>query len=145
METTAVLQSPALSLKDALEETNEVMVRIRTHLQNTVMVVFKSELEQAVHQCMKKEETLFTTWTKQRIVTLASAAWSQLDRDKLLTQWNRTLPRDIPQHLSWWCLTITVRKRTRTKTFHDQVVGDVADRIMLGCCQGQKSVLEIWV
>ena len=96
METTAVLASPALSLKDALEEAKELMVRIRTHLQNTVMVVFKSELEQAVHQCMKKEDTLFTTWTKRRVMTLASAAWSQLDRDKLLTQWNRTLPRTSP-------------------------------------------------
>ena len=145
METTAVLESPALALKDALEEANKLMVKIRTHLQNTVMVVFKSELEQAVHQCIKKEDTLFTTWTKQRVMTLASAAWSQLDRDKLLTQWNKTLPRDIPQHVSWWCLTITVWKWTRTKTFHDQVVGDVSDRIMLGCYQGQKSVLETWV
>ena len=65
METTAVLESPALALKDALEEANELMVRIRTHLQNTVMVVFKSELEQAVHQRMKKKDTLFTTWTNQ--------------------------------------------------------------------------------
>ena len=145
METTAVLENPALSLKEALEEANELIVKIKTHLQNTVMVVFKSGLEQAVHQCIKKEETPFTTWTKQRILTLASATWSQLDRDKLLTQWNRTLPRDIPQHVSWWCLTITIWKWTKTKTFHDQIASDVADRIMLGCCQGQKSVLETWV
>lgn len=141
MEAKAILESPTLSLEDALTETESLFTCITTRLQNLLVKVFKTELEFHVRQCMTKEKVFSTTRTKEEAAALARGCWICLDRDKLLTQWNRTLPRDIPKYLSWWCMRLTVWSWTRTRNFKDQVVDEVADQIILNHHQKTKSLI----
>ena len=108
METKAILESPALSLEDALKEAEQLIRSIRAHLQNVLIIVFKTDLDFHVRQCMTEEKVFFTTRTKEAAAALASGCWLCLDRDKLLNRWNRSLPQNIPEYLSWWCMRISL-------------------------------------
>ena len=96
-----------------------------------LIIVFRAELEFHARQCMKEEKVFSTTRTKEEAAALARVCWRCLDRDKLLNRWNSSLPQNIPEYLSWWCMRITVWSWTKTQNFKDQVVDEVADRIIL--------------
>ena len=102
------MESPALSLEDALEEAEQLIRSIRTHLQNVLIIVFKTDLDFHVRQCMTEEKVFSTTRTKEEVAALANGCWICLDRDKLLNRWNRSLPQNIPEYLSWWCMRISL-------------------------------------
>lgn len=141
METKAILESPALSLEDALKEAESLFTCIRTHLQNVLSIVFTTELEFHARQCMREEKVFSTTRTKEEAAALARGCWRCLDRDELLHRWNRSLPQIIPEYLSWWCMRVTVWSWTKTKNFKDQVVDEVADRIILNRHHETKSLI----
>lgn len=135
------MESPTLTLEDAMKESEQLIRSIRTHLQNVLIIVFRTDLEFHVRQCMTEEKIFSATRTKEEAAALASGCWICLDRDKLLNCWNRSLPQNIPEYLSWWCMRITVWSWTRTKNFKDQVVDEVDDRIMLSCQLETRSLI----
>ena len=141
METRFLWERPTLSLEDALTETESLFTCITTRLQSLLVRVFRTELEFQVRQCMTEEKVFSTTRTKEEAAALARGCWGCLDRDKLLNNWNRSLPQIIPEYLSWWCMRVTVWSWTRTKNFKDQVVDEVADQIILNRHQETKSLI----
>ena len=127
METNAILESPVFSLEDALQEAEQLIKSIRTHLQNVLTMVFRTELEFCVRQRLTDETVFSTTRTKEEAAALARSCWKYIDRETLRHHWNMSLAQNIPEYLSWWCMRIAVWSRTRTRAFKDQVVDEVAE------------------
>ena len=125
------------SLEQTLKELEEVIDRLRVHLRNTVLLVFATKLELAIHQHMEEEASL-SHWTENGLKMTGEKVWERLDRDKVLTRWNSSLPKDIPEFASWWCMKVVTWKWTKTSDFRDRVIKLVTERLL---CEGCSNLI----